>query len=163
MASVQELVPLIKTAVADVLAENPSDNGDVRLALAQVTALWNNPEHPFPVAEPGPPEPSADEVTITGLNPASLEVGQATEVTVTGTGFTEASTVSADGNPLATTYISATELSFFAPGPLAAGSVDITVDGSEPFPLEATAPAQRRGRGGDEDEPNRRNPSGRRS
>lgn len=62
MATVRELVPLFKTAIADVLAANPSSNDDVMYALDRVRREWIMPEvNPGATEggnfEPSPPEP----------------------------------------------------------------------------------------------------------
>jgi len=82
----------------------------------------------------GPPDGGGGETTatITGIDPTSTAVGQAVTMTVTGTGFTDASTVMMDGNVLVTDFVSDTQLTADVPGPLQAGTVAVTVDDSEP-------------------------------
>ena len=172
MATVSELVPLFQEALYGVLAANPSAPDDVMYAIDRVRREWIMPEvstssgfTPPPPEPPDPPE--AEAPTIASVDPASLTVGEGTDLTVTGTGFTDASVIKADGNPLATTFVSETELETFAPGPLAAGSVALTVTTGEltsaPHTLTAEAAARssdRRkpeyGRDDDDDRPTRR-------
>ena len=150
--TVDTLVAQFKGAISEVVLAEEADAQDVMFALKKLTKEWVMPEkiHEIP-AEPLPGEGEGgggtpDPVTITGVDPASTEVGVAADVTVTGTGFTESSMVQADGNGLVTTFVSATELTAAVPGPLQAGTVNLTVDGSAPFAFEVTEPAARRTR-----------------
>lgn len=82
-------------------------------------------------------------VTLTGIDPTSVAVDTAIQITLTGTGFTEASTVQVDGNGVVSAYVSETSMtadlpSFATPGDL---SVTVTTDGtvSEPMTFSITA------------------------
>ena len=58
---------------------------------------------------------------ITSITPNTASVGAATPVTITGTGFTAASVVNADGNPIASTFVSATQITGTVPAGAPAG------------------------------------------
>ncbi len=64
---------------------------------------------------------------ITSITPNTASVGAATPVTITGTGFTAASVVNADGNPIASTFVSATQITGTVPAGAPAGVYSITV------------------------------------
>ena len=64
---------------------------------------------------------------ITSITPNTASVGAATSVTITGTGFTAASVVNADGNPIASTFVSATQITGAVPAGAPAGVYSITV------------------------------------
>ncbi|GEM_PF-3563514 len=71
---------------------------------------------------------------IASLSPASLVAGAAAQtLTVTGTGFVNGSSVSFNGTPRATTFVSNTQLS------IALNATDLAVAGS--FPVVVTSPA----------------------
>jgi uncharacterized protein (TIGR03437 family) len=66
---------------------------------------------------------------ITTLSPAAVVTGgPAFTLTVTGTGFAQGATVQWNGNPLATTYVSATQLTASVPPGLVAGPGTPTVE-----------------------------------
>ena len=64
---------------------------------------------------------------ITAITPNTAVVGAVTTVTITGTGFTAASVVNADGNPIASTFVSATQLTGTVPAGAPAGVYSVTV------------------------------------
>jgi large repetitive protein len=70
--------------------------------------------------------------TITSITPISGRLAGGTTVTITGTGFTDASTVSFGGSPgTSVTYLSATQIRVISPS-RTAGGVDVRVTTSEP-------------------------------
>jgi len=82
---------------------------------------------------------------ISSVSPSPVPVGDFT-LTVNGVGFIANSTVSFDGNALATTFLSATQLRATGNAPAAKSSVPVVVntpDGeiSNTFPVDVTAPA----------------------
>ena len=90
-----------------------------------------------------PVDPTAP--TLTSLAPATGIVGQAVTVTLTGSGFIPASVVLADGSPLPTVYVSATQLTVSGT-PLTTGTATLTVSngsglvsGGLPFAVTALA------------------------
>ena len=155
MASAQELVPLIKDAVAQVLTANPSEAGDVRFALQRVTSEWVNPEISFHPPSEGngggaTPEPPATP-KVTGCTPSTAEIGAADlTLQVTGTGFTQASTILFNGGEEPTTFVSATRLTTIVkpstattPGTYPVGVVGADGEASFTF-TEADAPLRSR-------------------
>lgn len=69
----------------------------------------------------------AHDPSITALDPDTAVVGADVEVTVTGTNFSEASSVEVDQLGVATVYVSATELTASVPDPGTAVTVEVTV------------------------------------
>ena len=107
-------------------------------ASASTTLLQSNPQ-PFSVRPPA----------ITSLSPNHINAGPQTNVTVTGTDFVmntaNASQVYLGNNPMPTTFVSATQLSFMAT-PMLPGSLNVTVHNtpnavSAPVSLAVVAPA----------------------
>lgn len=148
---VDQIAASFKGAIAQVELPDGASALDVSFALDKIKRDWVMPEKTHTI-EPGPPPeggggegtPEPETPTITSVTPASTEVGVATDITIAGTGFTESSVVKADGNLIASTFVSDAEITSFVPGPLAPGSVQLTVDDSAPFTFEATAPAGQR-------------------
>ncbi|MDX1982840.1 MAG: hypothetical protein SFV51_21400, partial [Bryobacteraceae bacterium] len=92
---------------------------------------------------------SAPKPSISGINPSTIAAGSPTTVfTLTGVNFRAGAVVSWGGTQLATTFVTATQVTAVAPALLLANPVAIAVtlrnpDGqvSDPFPLNVTAPA----------------------
>jgi hypothetical protein len=151
---VDQIAASFKGAIAEVELPDGASALDVSFALDKVKRDWVMPEKTHTI-EPGPPPtggeggegggtPEPETPTITGLTPATTEVGVPVDVTVTGTGFTESSQVKVDTTPLISTFVSDAELTASVPGPLNPGTFQVTVDDSNPFPFEVTAPAGQR-------------------
>lgn len=63
MATAQQLVPLFRTAIADVLRDKPSAADQVMFALDRVRREWITPENIHADFEPTPPtEPPLERV-----------------------------------------------------------------------------------------------------
>jgi len=69
----------------------------------------------------------AEAPTVTGISPITAVVGTPVSLTVTGTGFTSTSVISF-GGPVATTFVSETELTAEVTAPAVPGDVAVTVD-----------------------------------
>jgi hypothetical protein len=140
---VDQIAASFKGAITQVELPDGASALDVYHALDILKRDWVMPEKTHTI-EPGPPPeggeggegtPEPETPTISMVEPAQTAIGVPVEVTVTGTGFIESSQVMADGNALVTTYGSATSLGATVPGPLAAGTFAITVDGSNSVPF----------------------------
>jgi hypothetical protein len=77
---------------------------------------------PDSVPTPLPPDP-----TLISISPTTAVHGTAFFLTATGTGFDSTAQVCADGLPLVTTFVAATELQATIPNTFVAGTYNITV------------------------------------
>lgn len=113
--------------------------------------------------DPGPgPEPEPDEPTIGSLSPTSVPVNTPVQVTITGTGFNEMSTVEANGSGLISAFVSETEMTVDIPSFPDAQTLAIVVvtDGVESAPtnFEVTAAEEEPGPAPPEPEAETREP-----
>jgi uncharacterized protein (TIGR03437 family) len=104
---------------------------------AQIPASWVAAGGTALVAIANPSAPLSNTLTFTiattppivsSLNPPSVTSGSpAFTLTVNGSGFVPSSQVRWNGAPIGTTYVSATQLTALAPGPLMPDTISITV------------------------------------
>jgi len=109
---------------------------------APIMSEGNAPFHANVYEFDGGDAPEPEEVTVTSVTPNSVMVGSPdTPITVAGTGFTAASVISASGTSIPTVFGDATSLTGTVPAAslAAAGSIDISVDGSATVPLTISA------------------------
>ncbi len=85
--------------------------------------------NPLSVSITNPPSP-----TLTALSPSVVPINTAATITLTGTGFTSASTVSFNGTSIAATYVSATSLTVAVP------ASSLSIPGNDSFVVSTPAP-----------------------